>query len=78
MAENNFRAARRASDITLESAGEICAVSRVTYQQKETNPGNFRLSELKALYEALSDTSKDIMRQAVVFFICGDDCIKRN
>ena len=37
MTENIFRAARRASDITLESAGEICEVSRVTYQ--ELSPG---------------------------------------
>lgn len=47
MTENNFRAARRASDITLESAGEICEVSRVTYQ--ELSPG-FRTRGFLSMY----------------------------
>lgn len=78
MFEDKFRAARRASDMTLEDAGSCCGVTRVTYQQRETAPGDFRLSELRSLYEEMTQTARPILADAVGFFICGDDYVKRN
>lgn len=78
LSENKFRAARRASDMTAEKAGDICGISRATYQQREASPEDFRLSELKMMYENLSATAKPIMVDAIGLFICGNDYVKRN
>lgn len=78
MKEDLFAAARRASGFTCEDAARICGVSRVTYSQRELNPKDFRLSELRSLYAALSDASKPLLSDAIGFFICGSDYIKRN
>lgn len=78
MHEEKFGAARRASSMTCEDAGSACGMSRITYAQRELNPAEFRLSELKSLYRNLSDTAKPILVDAVGFFIYGNDYIKRN
>ena len=75
MNEEKFGAARRASGLTCEKAGSICGVSRATYQQREAAPGDFRLSELKALYGQRSQTAKPILLDAIGFFICGLDYV---
>lgn len=72
MNENKFRAARRASDLTVGQAGEICGITRVTYQQREISPGDFRLSELRAIYQGLTETAKPIFADAVSLFIYQD------
>ena len=68
--DNRFRAARKASDITLDQAALICSVSKPTYVQHEQMPGDYRLSELKALYASMTDTAKPILIDAIRFFIC--------
>lgn len=73
-----FAAARRASGISCEAAGKACGVSRVTYSQHESDPKDFRLSELRSMYSTLSDTAKPIWFDAIGFFICGDDYAKSN
>lgn len=78
MKEDLFAAARRAAGLTTENAGTTCGVTRVTYSQREANPGDFRLSELRSLHAALSDTAKPILFDAIGFFICGKDYVKRN
>lgn len=78
MHENLFSAARRASGISCESAGTLCGISRVTYSQHENEPKDFRLSELRSMYTALSETAKPIWFDAVGFFICGDYYVKGN
>lgn len=78
MHEDKFAAARRASGMTCEHAGTTCGISRVTYQQRESSPEDFRLSELRSLYQDMSQTAKPILFDAIGFFICGDDYVKRN
>lgn len=78
MQDELFAAARRASGITCEDAGKTCGISRVTYSQRESSPKDFRLSELRSMYRALSETAKPIWMEAVGFFICGEDYVKRN
>lgn len=78
MQNEMFGAARRASGLTCEDAGKTCGISRVTYSQHESSPKDFRLSELRDMYQALSETAKPIWINAINFFICGDDYIKRN
>ena len=73
-----FSAARRASGLSCESAGKVCGITRVTYSQREIEPKDFRLSELRSLYDALSETAKPILFDAIGFFICGDDYVKGN
>lgn len=78
MHEDKFGAARRASGMTCEGAGNICGITRVTYQQRETAPGDFRLAELQSLYREMTQTAKPILFDAIGFFICGSDYVKRN
>ena len=78
MQNDLFAAARRASGISCEDAGKTCGISRVTYSQHENNPKDFRLSELRSMYAALSETAKPIWMDAIGFFICGEDYVKRN
>lgn len=68
--DNRFRAARKASDMTLEQAATCCDISKVTYRLREVSPEDFRLSELKGLYSQLTDTAKPILLEAVRLFIC--------
>lgn len=60
-----FAAARRASDLTIEKAAEICGVSVPTYIDRERNPLMFRLHEVKSLYGGMTETARSIMREAV-------------
>lgn len=78
MHEDLFSAARRASGLSCESAGKTCGITRVTYSQREVEPKDFRLSELRALYNALSETAKPILFDAIDFFICGNNYVKCN
>lgn len=73
-----FGAARRASGMTADDASTSCGISRYTYQLREINPGDFRLSELRSLHSRLSDTARPILDDAVSLFICGDDSVIRN
>lgn len=68
--DNRFRAARKASDMTYESAASCCNVSKPTYVQHEQGPEDFRLSELRGLYSGLTDTARPILLDAVRLFIC--------
>lgn len=67
--ENKFRAARKASDMTLNAAAEACGVSKPTYAQHEQEPKDFRLSEIRGLYSSASDTAKPILLEGVTLFI---------
>lgn len=69
--ENRFRAARKASDMTLERAAASCDVSKATYVQHEQMPGDYRLSELRGLYSHMTETARPILLDAVRLFICA-------
>lgn len=65
MDTEKFAAARRASGLTVEHAAAVCGVSRPTFNARERYPLDYRLSELGALYGALDDTGKRLLREAV-------------
>lgn len=73
--DNRFRAARKASDMTFDSAATSCNVSKPTYVQHEQMPGDYRLSELRGLYSGMTDTAKPILLDAVRLFICQSDSV---
>lgn len=61
-----FKAARKASGITIEQAASITGLKATsTYCSREDDPGMYRLHELEALYESMSDTARPILREAV-------------
>jgi transcriptional regulator with XRE-family HTH domain len=60
-----FESARRASGISLEKAASICGVSRPTYTLRETNPGEYHLSDLVGLYEQMNEPGRKLLRDAV-------------
>lgn len=73
-----FAAARRASGISCEDAGRTCGISRITYSQREASPKDFRLFELRSMYQALFDTAKPIWMDAIGLFIYRSDYVKGN
>ncbi len=66
IASEDFAAARRASNISLDEAAELCGMAaRQTYASRESRPGDFKLSELTSLYSSLNGPGKKILREAV-------------
>ena len=62
---SKFEEARRASCMSSEQAASIIEAANSTYAVREDRPGSFRLCELKALYDAMSDTGKRLLKEAV-------------
>ncbi|MBX9032639.1 hypothetical protein [Gordonibacter massiliensis (ex Traore et al. 2017)] len=65
ISKDKFVAARKASGLSLESAAEKAEMSKQGYVNREKRPEQFRLCELAKVYEALSDTAKPILKDAV-------------
>lgn len=63
--KDKISAARRASDLSLERAAEVVELSKQGYINREKDPDQFRLCELERLYDALTETAKPILREAV-------------
>lgn len=64
--ENAFKAARRASGLSITDAASACGISSVTYATaRENEPGMFRLDELKGLQGAMGKTSKKLLLDAI-------------
>lgn len=66
-----FGAARRASGLTFDEAARACCVSRPTVYARERDPGQYRLCELKALYDALDETGRALLMQGVAAYVQG-------
>lgn len=64
-ATNKFKAARRASDMSLDRAAELAKLSKPSYISREKSPKDFRLYELEGVYNGLSETAKPIFLSAV-------------
>ena len=63
---DDFAAARRASNLSLDEAAEMCGMAaRQTYASRESRPGDFKLSELTSLYRNLNGPGRKILREAV-------------
>lgn len=64
--DNDFKAARRASGLSITDAASACGISSVTYATaREGEPGMFRLDELKNLQGAMSKTSRKLLLEAI-------------
>ncbi len=68
MDDDMIAAARRASKITIEDAADACGLSRVTYQQRELHPDQFRISELVSLHGCLTPLGKRILVEGIENF----------
>lgn len=64
--DNEFKAARRASGLSITDAASACGISSVTYATaRENEPGMFRLGELKNLHSAMNRTCRKLLLSAV-------------
>jgi DNA-binding XRE family transcriptional regulator len=63
--KNKFEAARKMSGISLQEMAITCDMSPVTASNREKSPMDFRLCELSALYETMTDSAKPILKEAV-------------
>lgn len=61
-----FGAARRASGLTVERAAASCGITRPTYNARERDPVEFRLSELSALYADLDAEGRSMLERGVM------------
>ena len=61
-----FITARKASGKTLAQITELAGLKSITtYMGREDDPRQFRLSELKGMYDGINDTAKTILLDAV-------------
>lgn len=51
--------------MTLEQAAELAKLSKQGYINREKTPDDFRLSELKGVFNGLSETARPIFVEAV-------------
>lgn len=63
--KEGFAAARRASNLSLEKAAELCGLARQTYANREERPGDFRLSELINVYAYMNEPGRRILRDSI-------------
>lgn len=66
---SKFEAARRASGINDLECMEICGFTRPTMKERNSNPGMWRLGELRAVLESLSDVGKPILIDAITEYL---------
>ena len=60
-------AARKASGNTIAQMTELAGLrSTNTYQGREDDPLEFRLGELKGMYEGMNEISRPILKEAVM------------
>lgn len=62
---HKFKAAIRASNLTLKQASELVGVSVPTISERQEAPMQFRLGELKALYDGMDDVGKRLIKEAL-------------
>lgn len=60
-----FIAARKVSDMTLSTAAELAKVTPQTYIAREKHPEQFRVCELKGVYDGLTETGKSLFRDGM-------------
>lgn len=65
MENKGFYAARRASGLTVEDAAIACGITRQTYQLREANPEDFRISELIGLKNNLTDIGEQVLSETI-------------
>lgn len=70
--KDKFVAARKASNLSIESAAKLVNLSKQGYINHEKDPSMFRLSEIQRLYEGLNNIAKPILQDAVgdIFLDC--------
>lgn len=60
-----FIAARKVSGMTLSTAAELAKVTSQTYIAREKHPEQFRVCELKGVYDGLTETGKSLFRDGM-------------
>lgn len=63
--DNKFKAARKASGMTIEQAANLANLSKPGYINREKTPKTFRLSELAGVYSGMTETAKPILVSAI-------------
>lgn len=65
IAPEKFIAARKVSDMTLNTASELANVTVQTYIAREKHPEQFRICELKGVYDGLNELGKTMLRDGL-------------
>lgn len=65
IAPEKFIAARKVSDMTLNTASELANVTVQTYIAREKHPEQFRICELKGVYDGLNELGKAMLRDGL-------------
>ncbi len=60
-----FIAARKVSDMTLNTASELANVTVQTYIAREKHPEQFRICELKGVYDGLNDLGRSMLKDGL-------------
>lgn len=62
---SKFKASIKASGLTLKQAGELAELSIPTITERQETPMQFRLKELKGLYNGMDENGKLLLVEAV-------------
>ena len=60
-----FKAAIKASGLTLQEASDMAGISKPTMVSRQDDPLQFRLYELKSLHNGMSQIGKSLLLEAV-------------
>ena len=71
-ADNKFKTAFRASNLSQIEMAELTKLSGPTICARKDYPGQFRLEELKQLYDEMNDVGKQILLEAVNEFFLAE------
>lgn len=68
MTDNLFVAARKASGQTQAQAAATCKLAVGTFGDRERKPADFRLGELRRMYDTFGEGARMVLMQAVDSF----------
>lgn len=67
----SLNAVQAVSELKNAEVASACGISKATYQQnRKTDPGTWKLEELKGYYGGVDDSTKPLLLQAVADYIC--------
>lgn len=67
----SLNAVQAVSELKNAEVASACGISKATYQQnRKTDPGTWKLEELKGYYDGVDDSTKPLLLQAVADYIC--------
>ena len=73
MSENKFKIARLSAQKSLQACANVTELSISTFALREESPKNFRLYELKKIYDSFPPTAQKLLLESINEFFLNSD-----